>query len=178
MYAFSTRRIGSTRSVSNPPASPSPFLLFPDFVLPVSLEPIYIDLNKIFPETYPISAKINDKKIGICIAPTQPFQAALGAESRVGNLGNTADRQTQWALTYCHLSQSTANQNGKFTATAGIRTLRIFGMLPFWPLCQVEHPLCRPCFFGANYIDLNEIFPVEVSSFLQIALDTWLQSTW
>jgi hypothetical protein len=27
--------------------------------------------------------------------------------------GNTADRQTQWALTYYHLPQSTANQNGK-----------------------------------------------------------------
>jgi hypothetical protein len=31
---------------------------------------------------------------GICIVPTQPFQAALGAESRVYP-GNTADRQTQ-----------------------------------------------------------------------------------
>jgi hypothetical protein len=29
--------------------------------------------------------------------------------------GNTADRQTQRALTYYHLSQSTANQNGKLT---------------------------------------------------------------
>jgi hypothetical protein len=38
---------------------------------------------------------------------------ALGAESRVCYPGNTADRQTQWALTYYHLSQSTANQNGK-----------------------------------------------------------------
>jgi hypothetical protein len=47
--------------------------------------------------------------LGICIAPTQPFQAALGAESRVCYPGNTADRQTQWALTYYHLSESTAN---------------------------------------------------------------------
>jgi hypothetical protein len=29
------------------------------------------------------------------IAPTQPFRAALGAESRVCYPGNTADRQTQ-----------------------------------------------------------------------------------
>jgi hypothetical protein len=51
--------------------------------------------------------------INICIAPTQPFPAALGPESRVCYPGNTADRQTQWALTYYNLSQSTANQNGK-----------------------------------------------------------------
>jgi hypothetical protein len=37
----------------------------------------------------------------------------LGAESRVYYLGNIADRQPQWALTYCYLSQSTANQNEK-----------------------------------------------------------------
>jgi hypothetical protein len=36
--------------------------------------------------------KIN---FGICIAPTQPFRAALGAESRVCYPGNTADKQTQ-----------------------------------------------------------------------------------
>jgi hypothetical protein len=54
------------------------------------------------------------KNWGICIAPTQPFRAALGAESRVCYPGNTADRQTQrGALTYNHLSQSTANQNEK-----------------------------------------------------------------
>jgi hypothetical protein len=47
------------------------------------------------------------------IAPTQPFRAALGAKSRVCYLGNTADRQTQWALTYCYRLQSTANRNGK-----------------------------------------------------------------
>jgi hypothetical protein len=51
--------------------------------------------------------------LGICIAPTLPFRAALGAESRVYYLGNTADRQTQWVLMYYHLSQSTANQNGE-----------------------------------------------------------------
>jgi hypothetical protein len=34
-------------------------------------------------------------KLGICIATTQPFQAALGAESRVCYPGNAADRQTQ-----------------------------------------------------------------------------------
>jgi hypothetical protein len=54
--------------------------------------------------------KINE---GIRIAPNQPFQAALSAESRVGYPGNTADRQPQWVLTYCYLSQSTANQNEK-----------------------------------------------------------------
>jgi hypothetical protein len=54
-----------------------------------------------------------DKKGGICIAPTQPFQAALGAESRECYPGTTTDRQTQLALTYYHFSQSTANQNGK-----------------------------------------------------------------
>jgi hypothetical protein len=51
--------------------------------------------------------------LGICIAPTQPFRAALGAESKVCYPGNTADRQIQWGLTYCHLSQSTANQSKK-----------------------------------------------------------------
>jgi hypothetical protein len=55
----------------------------------------------------------NKIHLGICIALTQPFWAALGAESRVCYPGNTADRQTQWALTYYHLSQSTANQNGQ-----------------------------------------------------------------
>jgi hypothetical protein len=41
----------------------------------------------------------------ICIAPTQPFLAALGAESRLCYPGNTADRQTQrGALTYYHRS--------------------------------------------------------------------------
>jgi hypothetical protein len=33
--------------------------------------------------------------LGICIAPTQPYRAALGAESRVCYPGKTADRQTQ-----------------------------------------------------------------------------------
>jgi hypothetical protein len=33
--------------------------------------------------------KIN---LGICIAPTQPFRAALGAESRMCYLGNMADK--------------------------------------------------------------------------------------
>jgi hypothetical protein len=39
-----------------------------------------------------IVKKIN---LGICIAPTQPFRAALATESRVCYTGNTADRQTQ-----------------------------------------------------------------------------------
>jgi hypothetical protein len=64
-----------------------------------------------------VKAKIttlNKINLGICIALTQPFRAALGAESRVCYLGNTADRQTQRrTLTYYHLSQSTANHNGK-----------------------------------------------------------------
>jgi hypothetical protein len=50
---------------------------------------------------------------GIYVASTRPFQAALGAESRVCNAGNTADSQPQWALTYRYISQSTANQNEK-----------------------------------------------------------------
>jgi hypothetical protein len=58
----------------------------------------------------PLDKKIN---LGICIAPTQPFRAALGAESKVCYPSNTADRQTQRALTYYHLSQSAANQNRK-----------------------------------------------------------------
>jgi hypothetical protein len=50
--------------------------------------------------------------LGICKAPFPLL--ALGAESRVCYLGNTADRQTQrGALTYYHLWQSTANQNRK-----------------------------------------------------------------
>jgi hypothetical protein len=43
----------------------------------------------------PVCLSIYKKvSLGICIAPTQPFRAALGAESRVCYLGNTADRQT------------------------------------------------------------------------------------
>jgi hypothetical protein len=57
-----------------------------------------------------VKKKIN---LGICIAPIQPSRAAQGAESRVCYPANTVDRQTQWALTYYHLSQSTANQNEK-----------------------------------------------------------------
>jgi hypothetical protein len=60
-----------------------------------------------------IVIKINNINLGICIAPTQSFRAALGGESRVCCPGNMVDRQTQWALTYYHLSLSTANQNGK-----------------------------------------------------------------
>jgi hypothetical protein len=41
------------------------------------------------------TASIKKLKLGICIAPTQPFRAALDAESRVCYPGNTADRQTQ-----------------------------------------------------------------------------------
>jgi hypothetical protein len=58
-------------------------------------------------DTWPASAwavdKLNEIKLnlGICIAPTQSFRAALGAKSSVCCPGNTADRQTQWALTYC-----------------------------------------------------------------------------
>jgi hypothetical protein len=37
----------------------------------------------------------NKINLGIYIAPTEPFRAALGVESRVCYLGNTADRQTQ-----------------------------------------------------------------------------------
>jgi hypothetical protein len=53
----------------------------------------------------------------ICRAHAQPIRtAASGAEcviriTQVCNPGNTADRQPQWALTFCYLSQSTANQN-------------------------------------------------------------------
>jgi hypothetical protein len=66
-------------------------------------------------EIFPLSV-ITNKKIDlvICIAPTQPFRVVLGAESRVCYPGYTADGQLQWALTYCYLSQSTANQNDKF----------------------------------------------------------------
>jgi hypothetical protein len=62
------------------------------------------------PRAFKFFLKFN---LGICIPPTQPLRPALGAESRVYYSGNTADRQTQWALTYCYLSKSTANQNGK-----------------------------------------------------------------
>jgi chromosome segregation ATPase len=37
--------------------------------------------------------------------------ATLGAESRACYPDNTADRQPQWAFTYCYLSQPTANHN-------------------------------------------------------------------
>jgi hypothetical protein len=39
--------------------------------------------------------------MGICIAPAEPYWAALDHERRVCNLGNTADSQPLWALTYC-----------------------------------------------------------------------------
>jgi hypothetical protein len=42
-----------------------------------------------------IIKKILIINLGICIAPTQLFRAALGAESRVCYPGNMADRQTQ-----------------------------------------------------------------------------------
>jgi hypothetical protein len=51
--------------------------------------------------------KKKKKNWGICITPTQPLWVGLGAESRVCYPGNTADRQPQWALMYCHLLQST-----------------------------------------------------------------------
>jgi hypothetical protein len=72
-----------------------------------------LDLARIKPAYFPLQLKKEiEINLGICIAPTQPFQATLGAESRVCYPGNTADRLTQWALTYYHLSQST-NQKGK-----------------------------------------------------------------
>jgi hypothetical protein len=45
--------------------------------------------------TFEIKTKIN---VRICKAPTQPFRAVLGAESRVCYPGNIADRQTQSTL--------------------------------------------------------------------------------
>jgi hypothetical protein len=50
--------------------------------------------------------------------PTLPsaypaLPSALHTKSSVCYSGNTADSQLQWALTYCYLSQSTANQNKK-----------------------------------------------------------------
>jgi hypothetical protein len=54
-------------------------------------------------------------KLGIYIAPIQPYWADLGAESRVCYPGNTAYSQPQWALKHCYLSQSTASQNEKST---------------------------------------------------------------
>jgi hypothetical protein len=50
--------------------------------------------------------------VGICIASTQPFRAALGAKRRVCYLGNTADRHTQSVLKYCHLSQNSKSERG------------------------------------------------------------------
>jgi hypothetical protein len=51
----------------------------------------------------------------MCIAPTQPFWAALGAVSRVCHPGSIADSQPHWALTYCYLAHSTASQNENAT---------------------------------------------------------------
>jgi hypothetical protein len=57
--------------------------------------------------------------LGICIAPTQLFRAALGAERTLCYPNNTADSQPYWTLTNCNLLQwkspSTANQNGRST---------------------------------------------------------------
>jgi hypothetical protein len=65
----------------------------------------------------------------ICIAPTQPFRVALGAESRVCYLGNTAGRQPQWALAYCYLSQSSPKENERLIHCHSVFKPATFGML-------------------------------------------------
>jgi hypothetical protein len=62
-----------------------------------------------------LRCNIKKNKFGdLYSAYPSPFRVVLGAESRVCYPGNTADRKSQrGALTYYHLSQSRANQNGK-----------------------------------------------------------------
>jgi hypothetical protein len=78
--------------------------------------------------------------------PTQPYWAALGAEERrvyyPGNPGNTADKQPHLALTYCYLTQSTANQNKKstFCHCWGWNLRPLHAGAPLWPLGQVSPP--------------------------------------
>jgi hypothetical protein len=65
------------------------------FIDPLTTVPerrnVYLTFTKMF-KTVTVLNKIH---LGICIAPTQPFRAALGAESRVCYPGKTADRQRQ-----------------------------------------------------------------------------------
>jgi hypothetical protein len=62
-----------------------------------------------------IKVRINiEIHLGICIALTQPFGVALGAESRIYYLGNTTDRQPQRALRYCYLSRRLRNLKSVF----------------------------------------------------------------
>jgi hypothetical protein len=76
----------------------------------------------------------------MCIAP-----ALLGGlrrwEQCVLPWGNTADRQPQWTLTYCYLSQSAASQNEKWltTTTGGWSCHHRHASVPLWPLGQVSH---------------------------------------
>jgi hypothetical protein len=75
----------------------------------------------------PVSKIKFKKKLGICIAPTQPFRAALAAESRVCYLGNTEDRKlNERSRTTTSRSQQ---QIGTESWDAGIWTRVIFGML-------------------------------------------------
>jgi hypothetical protein len=71
--------------------------------------------------------------VGICIAPTQRYWAALRPERRMCHLGNTADRQPQWALTHCYLLQSTASQNEKLTRCHHWNLKANFSMLAHLP---------------------------------------------
>jgi hypothetical protein len=69
----------------------------------------YLKPNKFFPPRIQCAPL----KSNLTFPSFKNRRAALGTESRVCYLGNTADRQTQWALTHYHLSQSTANLNRK-----------------------------------------------------------------
>jgi hypothetical protein len=84
--------------------------------------------------------KFQKSNLGICIAPTQPFQAALGAESRVCYLGNTADRQhdENSRPATSRSQQQIRTKSFWFTATAWNRTCDIWhASAPLWPHDQV-----------------------------------------
>jgi hypothetical protein len=57
--------------------------------------------------------ELKKKNLGISIVPTQPYWAALGAESRL--LPGKHSSYAQWALTYCCLLHSSASRNEKLT---------------------------------------------------------------
>jgi hypothetical protein len=91
----------------------------------------------------------------MCIAPTKSYltqSAALGAERKVWNLGNTAGSQPQ-LVTHVLLPIAVTNfvykAKGWRTATAGVRTYDLqHSNAPLWPLGQhLTSGATLRCFF-------------------------------
>jgi hypothetical protein len=83
--------------------------------------------------------------LGMCIAPTQPFRAALGAESRVWVTQQTGNYNER-SRTATSRSQQQIRTKRWFTATAGIRTCDLRDVsAPLWPLGQVPPHNIESC---------------------------------